>query len=157
MFLAVETKSYWIAVLGMCLATIPHSMFYGAVGGILARAFPTRVRYSGLSISYQLCSLLVGGATPVLAQGILNSTGSIIGVAIASASYALVSLVCMLMLLKRIGHTATDLSTAEQADADERARDNSVPVSTRNASRSATIQAPEALIRNAFTPGQAPR
>ncbi|MES2870469.1 MAG: MFS transporter [Pseudomonadota bacterium] len=157
MFLAVETKTYWIAVLGMCLATIPHSMFYGAVGGILARAFPTRVRYSGLSISYQLCSLLVGGATPVLAQGILNSTGSIIGVAIASASYALVSLVCMLMLLKRIGHTATDLSTAEQADADERARDDSAPVSTRNAPRSAATQAPEALVRNTFTPDQAPR
>ncbi|OPK10314.1 MFS transporter [Pseudomonas sp. VI4.1] len=127
MFFAVETKVYWIAVLGMCLATIPHSMFHGAVGGILARAFPTKVRYSGLSISYQLCSLLVGGATPILAQGILNSTGSIIGVAIASASYALVSLVCMLLLLKRIGHTASDLSTAEQADADEFARENLNP------------------------------
>lgn len=123
MFFAVETGVYWIAVLGMCLATVPHSMFYGAVGGILARAFPTRVRYSGLSISYQLCSLLVGGATPVLAQGILNNTGSILGVAIASAGYALVSLVCMLLLLKRIGHNAADLSTAEQADADELARE----------------------------------
>ncbi|WDH53772.1 MFS transporter [Pseudomonas chlororaphis] len=123
MFFAVETGVYWIAVLGMCLATVPHSMFYGAVGGILARAFPTRVRYSGLSISYQLCSLLVGGATPVLAQGILNNTGSIVGVAIASACYALVSLVCMLLLLKRIGHNAADLSTAEQADADELARE----------------------------------
>ena len=122
MFFAVETGHYWIAVLGMCLATVPHSMFYGAVGGILARAFPTRVRYSGLSISYQLCSLLVGGATPVLAQSILNGTGSIIGVAIASACYALVSLACMLALLKRIGHNAAELSTAEQADADELAR-----------------------------------
>ncbi|AZD83251.1 putative MFS-type transporter [Pseudomonas chlororaphis subsp. aureofaciens] len=123
MFFAVETGTYWIAVLGMCLATVPHSMFYGAVGGILARAFPTKVRYSGLSISYQLCSLLVGGATPVLAQGILNNTGSIVGVAVASACYALVSLVCMLLLLKRIGHNAADLSTAEQADADELARE----------------------------------
>ena len=67
MFFAIETKSYWIALVGMCLATIPHSMFYGAVGGILARVFPTRVRYTGLSLSYQLCSLLVGGGTPVLA------------------------------------------------------------------------------------------
>lgn len=123
MFFAVETGNYWIAVLGMCLATVPHSMFYGAVGGILARAFPTRVRYSGLSISYQLCSLLVGGTTPMLAQSILNGTGSIIGVAIASACYALVSLLCMLALLKRIGHNAAELSTAEQADADELARE----------------------------------
>ncbi|AZE08698.1 putative MFS-type transporter [Pseudomonas chlororaphis subsp. aureofaciens] len=48
---------------------------------------------------------------------------SIVGVAIASACYALVSLVCMLLLLKRIGHNAADLSTAEQADADELARE----------------------------------
>ncbi|WP_449431943.1 MFS transporter [Pseudomonas putida] len=136
MFFAVETKIYWIAALGMCLATIPHSMFYGAVGGILARAFPTRVRYSGLSISYQLCSLLVGGATPVLAQGILNSTGSIVGVAITSGAYALVSLVCMLLLLKRIGHNATELSSAEQADADELAGRSATP----NTGREATGQ-----------------
>jgi MFS family permease len=155
MFFAVETKVYWIAVVGMCLATIPHSMFYGAVGGILARAFPTKVRYSGLSISYQLCSLLVGGATPVLAQGILNSTGSIVGVAIASASYALVSLVCMLLLLKRIGHNASDLSTAERADADERVRDE-LNLSTTNRTyegqRASGVQTPRTIAGASIAP-----
>ncbi|MCB2527316.1 hypothetical protein KQ738_17845, partial [Listeria monocytogenes] len=38
MFFAVETKVYWIAAAGMCLATVPPARFYGAVGGILARA-----------------------------------------------------------------------------------------------------------------------
>lgn len=122
MFYAVETRVYWVAVVGMCLSTIPSAMFYGAVGGVLARAFPANVRYTGLSLSYQLCSLLVGGSTPVLAQMILNETGSITGVAIASALYALVSLVCMLMLLKRTGYRASELSTAERADEAEQAR-----------------------------------
>lgn len=116
MFFAVETNVYWIAAVGMCLATIPHAMFYGAIGGILARAFPTRVRYSGLSLAYQLCSLLVGGGTPLLAQWILNSTGSIVGVAIASALYAVVSLVCTLALLRITGHRASELSAAERDD-----------------------------------------
>ncbi|WP_165663785.1 MFS transporter [Metapseudomonas otitidis] len=116
MFFAVETNVYWIAAVGMCLATIPHAMFYGAIGGILARAFPTRVRYSGLSLAYQLCSLLVGGGTPLLAQWILNSTGSIVGVAIASALYAVVSLVCTLALLRITGHRASERSTAERDD-----------------------------------------
>ncbi|MDU9398930.1 MFS transporter [Pseudomonas sp. zfem003] len=118
MFFAVETNVYWIAAVGMCLATIPHAMFYGAIGGILARAFPTRVRYSGLSLAYQLCSLLVGGGTPLLAQWILNSTGSIVGVAIASALYAVVSLVCTLALLRITGHRASELSTAERDNGD---------------------------------------
>lgn len=119
MFFAVETKVYWIAAVGMCLATVPHAMFYGAVGGILARAFPARVRYTGLSLAYQLCSLLVGGGTPVMAQWILNSTGSIVGVALASACYALVSLACTLALLRITGFHASDLSTAERADAED--------------------------------------
>jgi MFS family permease len=123
MFFAVETKLYWVAVVGMCLSTIPHSMFYGAVGGVLARAFPTQIRYTGLSLAYQLCALLVGGGTPVLAQWLLNTTGSIVGVAIASALYAVVSLVCMLMLLKRTGFNASELSAAEQAEFNELARD----------------------------------
>jgi len=83
---------------------------------VLARVFPANVRYTGLPLAYQLCSLVVGSGTPVLAQAILNATGSITGVAIASALYACASLVCMLALLQRTGYRASDLSTAERAD-----------------------------------------
>ncbi|MFJ4066237.1 MFS transporter [Pseudomonas sp. NPDC089996] len=116
MFYAVESKVYWLAAAGMCLATIPHAMFYGAVGGMLARAFPARIRYTGLSLAYQLCSLLIGGGTPVLAQWVLNSTGGIFWVAVASALYAVVSLVASIMLINRTGIHAKDHSMAEQAD-----------------------------------------
>lgn len=117
MFHALATRSYWIAVAGMCVSTIPSAMFYGAVGGMLARVFPVNVRYTGLSLAYQLSALVVGGGTPVLAQAILNATGSIVGVAIASGLYACVSLACMLALLKRTGSRADELSTAERSDA----------------------------------------
>ncbi|MBN3820315.1 MHS family MFS transporter, partial [Paraburkholderia sp. Se-20369] len=117
MFHALATRSYWIAVAGMCVSTIPSAMFYGAVGGMLARVFPANLRYTGLSLAYQLSALVVGGGTPVLAQAILNATGSIVGVAIASGLYACVSLACMLALLKRTGCRADELSSAERSDA----------------------------------------
>ena len=119
MFFAIRTEDFAIAVVAMCLATIPHSMFYGAIAGVLARAFPANIRYTGLSAAYQLCSLIVGGGTPVLAQWMLNSSGNIVGVAFVSAGYAAVSLVCTLLLLNRTGFDARRLSTAEQSDADE--------------------------------------
>ncbi|KVP74514.1 MFS transporter [Burkholderia ubonensis] len=124
MFHALATRSYWIAVAGMCVSTIPSAMFYGAVGGVLARVFPANVRYTGLSLAYQLSALVVGGGTPVLAQAILNATGSIVGVAIASGLYACVSLVCMLALLNRTGHRADVLSSAERSDAAEWGAEN---------------------------------
>jgi MFS family permease len=116
MFHAIETRSYAIALAGMVLSTIPSAMYYAAVGGMLARVFPVNVRYTGLSLSYQLCSLLIGGGTPVLAQALLNATGGIGAVALVSALYALVSLACMLALLARTGHRANELSTVERAD-----------------------------------------
>ncbi|KVP61852.1 MFS transporter [Burkholderia ubonensis] len=124
MFHALATRSYWIAVAGMCVSTIPSAMFYGAVGGVLARVFPANVRYTGLSLAYQLSALVVGGGTPVLAQAILNATGSIVGVAIASGLYACVSLACMLALLNRTGHRADELSSAERSDAAQWGADN---------------------------------
>ena len=72
MFHALATRSYWVAVAGMCVSTIPSAMFYGAVGGVLARVFPANIRYTGLSLAYQLSALVVGGGTPVLAQAILT-------------------------------------------------------------------------------------
>jgi hypothetical protein len=119
MFFAIRTETFAIAAIGMCLATIPHSMFYGAIAGILARAFPANIRYSGLSLAYQLCSLIVGGGTPVLAQYLLNSSGDVTGVAVAAACYAAVSLVCTLALLKRTGYDPKAPSVAEKSDADE--------------------------------------
>lgn len=119
MFFAIRTETFAIAAIGMCLATIPHSMFYGAIAGILARAFPANIRYSGLSLAYQLCSLIVGGGTPVLAQYLLNSSGDVTGVAVAAACYAAVSLVCTLALLERTGYDPKAPSVAEKSDADE--------------------------------------
>ncbi|UGQ58864.1 MHS family MFS transporter [Rhodococcus pyridinivorans] len=125
MFFAICTETFAVAVIGMCLATIPHSMFYGAIAGILARAFPANIRYSGLSLAYQLCSLIVGGGTPVLAQYLLNSSGDVTGVAIAAACYAAVSLVCTLALLERTGYDPKAPSVAEKSDADELALEQS--------------------------------
>ena len=62
---------------------------------------------------------MVGGGTPVFAQWMLNSSGNIVGVAVSSALYALVSLACTLVLLNRTGYRADELSTAERADAME--------------------------------------
>ncbi|WP_287879683.1 MFS transporter [Aquitalea sp.] len=112
MFWAISTGSYWLAITAMCLATIPHSMFYGAIGGLLAQAFPVQLRYTGMSFSYQLCSLLIGGGTPVLAQWLLNVTGGISWVAAISGCYALVSLFSTLWLLKRI--PASDASASSE-------------------------------------------
>lgn len=116
MFFAIELGHPGIALAAMAAATVPHSLFYAGIGGIIARAFPTRVRYTGISLAYQLCSMTVGGGTAAAAQWMYNSSDSIIPVAILSASYALVSLICTLILLNKTGWRASENSKAEAAD-----------------------------------------
>ena len=75
LFLLVTTGEPWLILLGIGLSMIAGTGYYAVLAGFLAQAFPVEVRYSGVSLSYQLCSTLIGGTTPLLAQLFLNLGG----------------------------------------------------------------------------------
>ena len=77
MFLLVGTKAPLLAFVGIALTTITTSGYYAVLAGFLARAFAPRVRYTGISLAYQLCSTLIGGTTPLIAEALLTTSGSI--------------------------------------------------------------------------------
>jgi MFS family permease len=101
MFLLVQTGSVPLAMLGMVLATAPHAMYYAALAGILAQIFPTNVRYTGISLSYQLSTAIFAGTAPMLCQFLLTHTDSIWPVVALGLSYVVLSLACMILLLRR--------------------------------------------------------
>ncbi|MFD9661401.1 MFS transporter [Rhodococcus sp. NPDC059968] len=101
MFLLVQTGSVPLAMLGMVLATAPHAMYYAALAGILAQIFPTNVRYTGISLSYQLSTAIFAGTAPMLCQFLLTHTDSIWPVVALGLSYVVLSLACMTLLLRR--------------------------------------------------------
>jgi MFS family permease len=68
LFLLVTTGEPWLILLGIGLSMIAGTGYYAVLAGFLAQAFPVEVRYTGVSVSYQLCSTLIGGTTPLLAQ-----------------------------------------------------------------------------------------
>ncbi|SPL71276.1 MFS transporter [Acinetobacter stercoris] len=100
-FLMIATKSYLLAAIGMAVATIPHSMYYSFLGGILVKAFPANVRYTGISLSYQLCGMIFAGSTPIIAQTLLNQTGSIISVIILAVIHVIISMVAAVYLISK--------------------------------------------------------
>ncbi|WP_326806885.1 MHS family MFS transporter [Streptomyces sp. NBC_01775] len=103
MFVLIGTGSYWLAVLGMALATFPHAMYYAALAGILARVFPVEIRYTGMSLCYQLCTTLFAGTAPLCSQFLLDRTGSIWPVVALGLGYVGITLVGVLPLLARTG------------------------------------------------------
>ncbi|MBB5918222.1 MFS family permease [Nocardia transvalensis] len=103
MFLLIGTKSYALSAVGMAVATIPHSMYYAALAGILAQSFPANVRYTAISLCYQLSSMLFAGTAPMIGQFLLAATGSILAVIALAVAHVLLTMVCGLMLLSRAG------------------------------------------------------
>lgn len=114
MFVLISTGNYGLAMLGVAVATIPHCLYYAALAGMLASRFPAHLRYTGISLCYQLCGTLLGGTTPIIGQFLLNRTGSVTAVIAYAVFQVVLTLGCMLLLLKRPNH---DEQAAEPAAA----------------------------------------
>lgn len=101
MFALIATGSVPLAALGMAIATVPNSIYYGVLAGMLAQAFPARYRYTGISLSYQLCGALLVGTTPLVSEFLLQKTGTIAAVVAFALMQLALSAVCSRILLSR--------------------------------------------------------
>lgn len=78
-FLLVETGQPWAIILGISLFLgLGHGMVYAPLPALYCELFPTSVRYSGISVGYQMASILLASFTPALASAmVLWSGGSL--------------------------------------------------------------------------------
>jgi MFS family permease len=113
MFMMIGTGDYMLAAIGMALATIPHSMYYAALAGILAKSFPPNIRYTGISLSYQLSSTVFAGTAPMMGQYLLNTTGSILSVIVLAVVHIVITIASVLGLLSRSRSLGADYGSAD--------------------------------------------
>jgi MFS family permease len=59
----------WIAI-GLGLA-VGHAAMYGPQASFLSELFGTKVRYSGVSLGYNLASIFAGALSPLIATGLM--------------------------------------------------------------------------------------
>ena len=76
-FWLIETSIPALLVLSVVLAlSIGHAAMYAPQASFVSELFGTRVRYSGLSLGYQLASVIAGGLSPIIATGLFAKLGS---------------------------------------------------------------------------------
>ena len=63
-------------IIGISLNVLCYSGFYGVIAGYLSRVFPARIRYTGLSMSYQACAAIFGSLIPLLGGYIIYEHGT---------------------------------------------------------------------------------
>jgi MFS family permease len=72
-FLLLNTRNPFLVILAPVLALgIPHACLYGPQSSLIAERFPTRLRYTGASLGYQLASIIAGGPAPIIATYLLT-------------------------------------------------------------------------------------
>src|SRR5215204_6553775 len=75
-FLMIGSGSTVLVVLASVIAlSIAHASVYGPMSAYFAELFGTRVRYSGVSLGYQLASIIGGGAGPLISIYLVGATG----------------------------------------------------------------------------------
>lgn len=88
----------WPPVLGfLCLSLLTMGWVFGPMGAVLPELFPTRVRYTGASVTYNLAGILGASGAPYIAQE-LASYGGIGFVGLYLAVAAVLSFVAVLAM-----------------------------------------------------------
>jgi MFS family permease len=85
------------------LAGLAASLCNGPMAGIVADLFPTRIRFSGVAVSFNLAFSLFSGTAPVMATVLVAATGSATGPAWFMVGCALITLVGMLFVKRYEG------------------------------------------------------
>jgi MFS family permease len=97
---ALDTRA-----LGTIFAALSFSLFvmgfvYGPLGAWLPSLYPARVRYTGVSLAFNMAGIIGGGLTPVVATALASRGGPmLVGVYLAAA--AILSLAALLVLKRR--------------------------------------------------------
>jgi MFS transporter, MHS family, proline/betaine transporter len=74
--LAIRGGTYGTLLLALIVNACFQSLYTGTIPSILAEMFPTRVRYTGLSVSYGFAVVLFGGFAPFISTLLVSATGN---------------------------------------------------------------------------------
>ncbi|CAN7265038.1 MFS transporter [Phenylobacterium sp. LjRoot219] len=87
----------------LSLALFLMGLVYGPLGAFLPSLFPTRVRYSGASIAFNVGGIVGGGLAPMIAAA-LAAKGGLPPVGLYLSAAALISLAALVPLARRTPH-----------------------------------------------------
>lgn len=76
-YLALQGKHINVILL-MVLCGLAGGLINGTFASVVADLFPTRVRFSGVALSYNISFTLFSGGAPLIATWLISSTGSLI-------------------------------------------------------------------------------
>lgn len=98
-FLLIQSQAGWAVVAAVVIAAgVIHPLMFGSESSFFAELFPTRVRFTAISVGKQLGTILGGGLAPLVATALMaSSDGNIQTVVAYFTVLSLVALVAAAM------------------------------------------------------------
>lgn len=101
-----------LVMFAVVVGVILHSAMNGPQAAFIAELFPTRVRYSGASLSYQVPVIVGGSLAPIIAIGLFRATGSSVPIAIYVLAMCAVSFAAALLARETKGRTFAEIDAS---------------------------------------------
>ncbi|GJF09564.1 MFS transporter [Mycolicibacterium cyprinidarum] len=118
-FPMMNSANYLLIMGAITLGLMIHALMYAPQPAIMAEMFPTRMRYSGVSLGYQVTSIVAGSVAPAIATWLLTKFGSAVPIAIYLAGASVITLVAALFTRETNG---IDLASLDRADREQLAK-----------------------------------
>lgn len=110
-----DTGTTGMILAAIMLGLVVHGLMYAAQPAIMTEMFPTRVRYSGVSLGYQVTAIVAGSWAPLIGAALLRGTDSWVPIAWYIAAAGAVSLVAALVMRESRGVSLAAIDAADLA------------------------------------------
>mgnify|MGYP001637960655 CR=1 FL=1 len=100
--------SFVIAAIAVAISIIPFIIVQSVGYPLYAELFPTRVRYSGISLGFNIATILGGATAPFIASWLSTKTGSSMAPAFYVMAAALVGIIALRSVQETSGRALAD-------------------------------------------------
>ena len=94
-FALLNTGQFALIMIAAVIALIFHAAMYGPQAAFITEMFPTKVRYTGASMGYQLAGIVGGALAPIISVALLDRFDTSIAVSVYVVAMLLVTLTCV--------------------------------------------------------------
>lgn len=100
----LSTAGIWMMAALVFVQVVLVTMVYGPIAAFLVELFPTKIRYTSMSLPYHIGNGIFGGLTPFIAASVVAATGNIYAGLIYPVAVAAISFVVGTFYLRETRH-----------------------------------------------------
>ncbi|WP_341764182.1 MFS transporter [Candidatus Tisiphia endosymbiont of Beris chalybata] len=99
----IETEDFYYIIIAQIILSILAAFYIGPEPALQAEMYPTNIRNTALSLSYNIATSLFGGTTPLVVEYLIQKTGTITSATYYVIICAIASLIALAFYKNREG------------------------------------------------------